>query len=264
MNWYSICCKWVMMTRISINIDIKRVNRWLIWLSAIVLSLGYFREAYVYQYGTGTILKDLGQIALDTENCLSSYYSSILMFIAALLMTVTGQSCADKRWRVQWYVLALVFVLMSIDESVSFHEILISPLRPIFSFSSYLYYAWIVPGAAFVLLFGLAYIPFVFALRPEIRNRVILSGMLFVSGALGMEAIGGHFFSVGGAGNPYYIMSFLIEESLEILGLTLFTTTLLKNLPHHSGGTDEASHAPAPGDYPVAVAAAAEGRTSAI
>ena len=80
------------MTRISMDIDIRRVIRWLVWLSAVVLGLGFMREAYIFQFGTETILKDLGQIALDTENCLGSYYSSVLMIIAALLMTVTGQS----------------------------------------------------------------------------------------------------------------------------------------------------------------------------
>jgi len=250
------------MTRISVDIDIRRVNRWLVWLSAIVLGLGFMREAYVFQFGTETILKDLGQIALDTENCLGSYYSSVLMIIAALLMTVTGQSCGNSRRRVQWYVLAVVFVLMSVDESASFHEGLISPLRPFFSFSSYLHYAWIVPGAAFVLLFGLAYIPFVFALKPEMRIRIIASGMLFVTGALGMEAIGGHFFHIGGVGNPYYIASFLIEETLEIAGLTLFATTLLTNLQRSLDAATAAGHVSGKAGYPLA--AAADGRTSAI
>ncbi|MHA1164456.1 MAG: hypothetical protein ACTSP0_02595 [Alphaproteobacteria bacterium] len=251
------------MTRISMNIDIKRVSRWLIGLSATVLSLGYLREVYVHYFGTGTILKDLGQIALDKENCLAPYYSSILMIIAALLMAVMGQSCDNRRRQVQWYVLAFVFVLMSVDESASFHEVLISPLRPLFSFSSYLHYAWIVPGSIFVLLFGLAYIRFVFAMKPQMRNRIILSGGLFVIGALGMEAIGGHFFSAGGPGNPYYIASFLIEETLEIVGLTLFATTLLKYIPQHVEDTATVKQTSVEMDYPVA-AFAADGRTSAI
>jgi len=250
------------MTRISMDIDIRRVIRWLVWLSAIVLGLGFMREAYIFQFGTETILKDLGQIALNTENCLGSYYSSVLMVIAALLMTITGQSCGNSRRRVQWYVLALVFILMSVDESVSFHEVLISPLRPFFSFSSYLHYAWIVPGSAFVLLFGLAYIPFVFALKPEIRIRIITSGMLYVTGALGMEAIGGHFIHLGGPGNPYYIASFLVEETLEIVGLTLFATTLLTNLQRILDAATAAGHVSGKADYPLA--AAADGRTSAI
>jgi hypothetical protein len=244
------------------DIDIRRVIRWLVWLSAIVLGLGFMREAYIFQFGTETILKDLGQIALDTENCLGSYYSSVLMVIAALLMTITGQSCGNSRRRVQWYVLALVFILMSVDESVSFHEVLISPLRPFFSFSSYLHYAWIVPGSAFVLLFGLAYIPFVLALKPEIRIRIITSGMLYVTGALGMEAIGGHFIHLGGPGNPYYIASFLVEETLEIVGLTLFATTLLTNLQRILDAATAAGHVSGKADYPLA--AAADGRTSAI
>lgn len=246
------------MARISMNIDIKRVSRWLAGLSATVLCLGYIREIYVHYLGTSTILKDLGQIALDKENCLAPYYSSVLMIIAALLMTIMGQSSDNKRRQIQWYVLAFVFVLMSVDESASFHEVMISPLRPLFSFSSYLHYAWIVPGSIFVLLFGLAYIPFVFAMKPQMRNRIILAGGLFVTGALGMEAVGGHFFSAGGPSNPYYIMSFLIEETLEIVGLTILATTLLKYLPQEAAGQVSKGT-----DYPVA-ALAADGRTSAI
>lgn len=223
------------MTRISMNIDIGRLNRWLVWLSATVVVLGIMREVYVYNFGTETFLKDLRQIALDTEHCLGSYYSSVLMLVAALLMAVTGQSCENRRRRKQWFLLALIFVFMSVDESVSFHEVMINPLRPFFTFSSYLHYAWIVPGALFVLIVGLAYIPFVFALEPDIRNRIILSGLLYVTGALGMEAIGGHFISIGGEDHPYYIMAFIIEESLEVMGLTLFATALLKNLPQYFG-----------------------------
>lgn len=223
------------MTRVFLNVGIRRLCRWLIWASATVLALGYLRELYVLRFGLETMLKDLRQIALDTEHCLGSYYSSLLMIIAAILMIVLGQKTKTRWRRIQWYVLALIFTAMSFDESISFHEVLIDPLRSVFSFSSYLHFAWIVPGAVFVLAVGLAYIPFVFSMPSNIRNRVIASGALYVTGALGFEAIGGHFNSIGGFDNPYYVMAFLTEESLEIIGLTLFATTLLKYLPWHFG-----------------------------
>jgi hypothetical protein len=223
------------MTRVFLDMGVRRLCHWLVWLSATVLALGYLRELYVLQFGTGTMLKDLRQIALDTEHCLGSYYSSVLMVIAAILMIIIGQKTDTKWRRIQWYVLAVIFTAMSFDESISFHEVLIDPLRSYFSFSSYLHFAWIVPGALFVLAVGLAYIPFVFTMPSNIRNRVITAGALYVTGALGFEAIGGHFNSIGGFESPYYIMAFLAEESLEIVGLTLFATTLLKYLPWHFG-----------------------------
>jgi len=221
------------MTQLTLNIDIRRISRWIVWLSALVLVLGYFREAFVARFGTETIFKDLRHIALDTEHCLGSYYSSVLMIIAAALLSVIGQKAVSQRWRVHWYLLAIVFVFMSLDESVSFHELLIEPLRPALAFSSYLHFAWIVPGALFVLSMGLSYIPFVFALPPRTRNSMIAAGAIYVTGALGFEAIGGHFNAIGGFDDPLYIAAFLVEETLEVLGLTIFAITLLADLPHH-------------------------------
>lgn len=218
------------MTHVSLNLDVARVSRWLVFCSVAVLLLGFFREAYVAQFGLNTALKDLRQIALDTEHCLGSFYSSALMGLSALAITAVAQRDAERWRRVRWSVLAVIFVVMSIDETVSFHEVLIEPLRPAFSFSSYLHFAWIVPGALFVLAVGLAYLPFVFALPARTRNRIILAGLLYVGGALGLEAVGGHFHAQGGFDHPLYTAAFLAEETLEIAGLTLFATTLLDML----------------------------------
>lgn len=219
------------MSRVVLEMNVDRVGRWLVWLSMLVLSLGLFREIYIEMLGYETALKDLRQIALDTEHCLGSFYSSALMGLSALLMTAIGQR-ERVGWRaVRWYVLAVIFALMALDESVSFHEVLIEPLRPLFSFSGFLHFAWIVPGALFTLVVGLAYIPFVFSFEPVVRKRIIAAGTMYVTGALGFEAIGGYFNSIGGFEHPLYTAAFLVEESLEILGLTLFATTLLKLVP---------------------------------
>lgn len=230
------------MTRVSMNIDTARVIHCLIGLSAVVLLLGFFREAYVAIFGIETFLKDLRQIALDTEHCIGSFYSSVLMGIAALLMTVIGQHEERKRTRYRWFFLAFIFVVMSLDESVSFHEVLINPLRPVFGFSSFLHFAWVVPGTLFVAAMGLVYTPFVFAMEKSTRNGVILAGVLYVSGALGLEAVGGHFHSIGGNTHPYYIAASMIEEMLEIVGLTLFATVLLQAV----AALGRASESPAP------------------
>lgn len=230
------------MTRVSMNIDTTRVTQWLIGLSAVVLLLGFAREAYVALFGIETLLKDLRQIALDTEHCIGSFYSSVLMGISALLMVVIGQHDERKMTRLRWFFLAFIFVLMSLDESVSFHEVLINPLRSIFGFSSFLHFAWIVPGALFVLAMGLFYTPFVFAMEKSTRNGIILAGLLYVSGALGLEAVGGHFHFIGGDTHPYYIAASMIEELLEIVGLTLFAAVLLRAV----AGLTRVSENPAP------------------
>lgn len=231
----------VNMTRVNLNLDIKALIRWLVGISVAVLFLGYFREVYVALFGLDTPLKDLRQIALDTEHCLGSFHSSALMGVSTVLMVILGQQ-QEKRWlRLKWFFLAFVFAFMSLDESVSFHEVLINPLRPVFAFSDYLHFAWIVPGAFFVLAMGLAYLPFVMAMETATRNRIMLAGGIYVTGALGLEAIGGHFHAMGGFDHPAYIAAFMVEETLETIGLTLFATTLLNMISETFPRTERTS-----------------------
>ena len=62
---------------------------------------------------------------------------------------------------------------------------------------------------------------------------MIAAGTVYVTGALGFEAIGGHFVSGEGFASNGYIFAFLVEETLEIAGLTLFLITLLAALPNY-------------------------------
>ena len=57
----------------------------------------------------------------------------------------------------QWWTrLALVFVYLSLDEALSFHERLNRPVRDLLDTSGALYYAWVIPYALFAL--GLLFI----------------------------------------------------------------------------------------------------------
>jgi len=222
------------LNNISIQVSIRHVVWVVILLSATVVALGIAREIYVALYGLETPLRDLRHIALDTEHCLGSWYSSLLMVAIALLLAATAQRPGEQRWHRHRYVLAAIFMLMSLDESVSFHELLIKPLQPLVAEYSYLHFAWIIPGSLFVILMGLAYLPFVLARPPAIRLGMIAAGTAYVAGALGMEAIGGHFVAEGGFEAEGYIAAFLVEESLEIAGLTLFLITLLHEIAARS------------------------------
>ena len=215
-------------TTISVRLNAGMVTGLVLAMSLVVLTLGGFRDWYVFSFGTETALEDLRQIALDSEHCLGSYYSALLMVGAAIMMGINGQAVGPSaRWRTHWRLLALVFLLMSIDESVSFHEVLIDPLRQMFGFSGFLTFAWIVPGAIFVLLFGASYARFMLALEDPLRLYIVLAGAIYVGGALGFEAVSGHFYAVGGSESLPYILAAFVEESLEIAGLTVLVLGLL-------------------------------------
>ena len=54
-----------------------------------------------------------------------------------------------------------------------------------------------------------------------------LAGGLFVTGALGIEILGGHYYDLSGKDSPTYRTLITIEETLEMLGVVVFVHALL-------------------------------------
>ncbi|PHP64547.1 hypothetical protein CSC94_23865 [Zhengella mangrovi] len=126
--------------------------------------------------------------------------------------------------------LAFIFVCLSIDEAASFHEILAEPLRNMLGTSGILYFAWVIPGAAFALAVAIVFIPFLCSLPLATALRFVASGAIYVGGALGMELVGGYLADNGLLGSPLYMIVSTIEESMEMVGMALFFSAALDHL----------------------------------
>lgn len=200
--------------------------------SAGIFGLGLLRELVVPVIGTETLLLDLRHIWLDAERSLPAWYSSLLLFTSALLLFAIARLTGRQRERdvSRWYLLSLVFLLMSIDEIAGFHEALIEPLRDRFGLSGILHYAWVIPGSAAVIALGAFFVPFLFRLPRATGIRFALAGAIYVGGALGLEFVGGYFMSGYGPSAVGYIAASTIEEGMELAGLTLFVVALLRHL----------------------------------
>ena len=70
-------------------------------------------------------------IELDKEHNIPSLFSTLLLLSAGLLLALiaTIERRRQARDAAKWAVLAVGFLLMAIDESISFHEGLIRPMR---------------------------------------------------------------------------------------------------------------------------------------
>lgn len=196
-------------------------------LTAGVILLGILRELFVAAYGTGTALRELRPIALDMEQCLAAWYSSALMLVASMLLYLAGASA--RGGRAGWYGLAAIFLLMSVDETISGHEILVEPMRGLVDAGGVFHFAWVIPGLVFVACAGLLFIPFLLALPRRTAAGFVLAGALFVGGALGMEMVGGLLVTTEGF-TARYMAAAILEESLEMIGLTVFLFTLADHL----------------------------------
>ena len=213
------------------------INRIQIIMSGIVTVVGLLSvPMQLIEYKLETISRSLSDIArrfiVDTEGSVPAWYSSVLLLVASALLAVVATVAFNQqdRWWKHWVALSTMFCLLSIDEAFSFHESLILPLQTHFGAHGFFYFAWVIPGAFFVGAVGLMFLKFVLNLDTPTRNRFIIAGSVFVGRALGMECVGGAFIDACGGKHILYILASSIEETLEMLGVTLFIIAILKHL----------------------------------
>ena len=175
---------------------------------------------------------------LDSENNIPTWYSSItLLMCAGLLGLIAYQKQQQHdRFMMHWRVLAIIFLWISIDEASSVHELLIQ-LNSLLGTSGFLLFAWVIPGMILLVLFGCAYWTFWTALSLKVKRLFLLAFVLYVSGGLVMEMIGGQYIEVfavtvpisnysGWAGMGMALI-LACEELLEMAGVAVFIYALL-------------------------------------
>jgi hypothetical protein len=115
---------------------------------------------------------------------------------------------------------------VAIDEAVAIHEYFTEVFRNSLNLSGYLYYAWVIPYGIGVLALAFAYIPFFLKLDLRMFKLMMLSGAVFITGAIGLELIGGKWF-VEGSPKLTLMILYTVEELLEMVGVSIFIYSLL-------------------------------------
>lgn len=170
----------------------------------------------------------VGLFSLSYEGNLPTWYSSALLLACAVTLGAIAPAAPDGQGR-YWSLLAAVFGYLSIDEAVGLHE----QLNELVHLGGPLYFGWILPAGVAVALLGAAYLRFLLRLPPETRRRFLLAGALYVGGALLMEIPLGLWTEAHGDGDLGYALIDFVEESLEMIGATLFLLALLRHAAQH-------------------------------
>ncbi len=112
----------------------------------------YFDDSYEWLYFFG----------LSYEQNLPTWYSASLLLLCAVQLTLAALDATQRKasYRVHWWLLALVFFYISLDEAATIHE----DLSRLFDFGGVLYFGWVVPAAVVVILMGIVYLPFLWHL----------------------------------------------------------------------------------------------------
>lgn len=168
--------------------------------------------------------------SLDDEGNVPTWYSSITLFVCSLLLAIIAYSKKKEKdlYLLHWSLLSIIFIFLSIDESACIHELVMIHIKSYIDLSGIFYFSWVIIGIPLVLIFIVLFRKFVIDLPIKNRFQFILSGILFLSGALGMELIDGWYLaSIDGTVNFTYMMLTTLEETLEMVGSAVFIYSLL-------------------------------------
>lgn len=156
----------------------------------------------------------------DHEWNLPTWFSVLLFVQASLLCLISRRREAGSFF---WGILAVVFLVLSADEMTSLHEKLIAPVRDSLGVSGFLHFAWIIPGVLFVLILAVLGANWLRNLPDRTRRGFMVSAVMYLSGVLLLEAVGGWYYGDDPARfDTVYWLITTAEESLEMLGLIVF------------------------------------------
>lgn len=203
---------------------------------ALLIAAGVAVEILRVFYGHERILGLHKQFHLDSENNIPTYFSTVGLLACAVVLTLLAavhRNRQDPPGRF-FAVLAVTFVLLSLDEAASFHEMLFRPMKYIFHADGFLYFAWVIPGVVFAGGVAVWSWNSLRKLPSDTRFAILTAGAAYCAGALGVEMIAGQYLTATHTEaimktNKDFVYSFLAiaEESLEMIGIVLFLRALL-------------------------------------
>lgn len=175
----------------------------------------------------GQIERIMQLLDVGLEANIPTWFSSGLFLLCAGLIAAIAAAKSPGNYQRHWWAMAIVFVLLSADEAAALNDGLTSLLHNALDTSGFLALAWVITAILFVVIFVLAYIPFLRALPQRARRLFILARGLFVFGAVGLEMVGAYYSGLEQANDLIFAAIWITEEFLEMLGVSLFVYALL-------------------------------------
>ena len=167
---------------------------------------------------------------VNNEANIPTWYSTVALLLCVLLLALIAifKQQQKDRFTNHWRGLALLFLLLSLDEAASLHEKLNPLMRSLLNVNENLLFLWVIPGVAFVSAIALVYWRFLIGLPPQMRKLIFFSAALYLSGAIGLELITGFVvWNIPGPHQLVLVLTVAIEELLEKLGILIFVRSLL-------------------------------------
>jgi len=173
------------------------------------------------------------RLSVDSELSVPTWLSAFLALVGALLAAVIGRNQTSRRPQIMWYGLALLMVIVSLDEVAALHELLLQGLHILADFGegqTLLGNAWLLV-LPFIIALGV--VAAVFArqqLPTSTLRRLAVAAGIYLSGALVVEYLS---IPVDKSSLVYLLGMVVLEEALEFIGLWLVIRTGLLHIAEH-------------------------------
>jgi hypothetical protein len=228
------------MTEISIKIKVPAYIRTLA-IAALILQIISFSTRFIVYFTDYKSIKKLGYLIdmlyvnmfyVGFERNVPTAFSAMILIIASvLLFTITALKWRKpKSFYLIWLLLSFGFFYLAMDEAMILHETILGQKEGIIlgrQFSGFLRHAWIIPFLFTIPFLILLFFKFLMHLDHRTRNFFLVSALLFVGGAVGIESIGGYIKDTIGVDNWWYYLEVAVEESFEMAGVITFIYALL-------------------------------------
>lgn len=229
----------------AIGINLRKLAIFEAILVSCIILAGTTANYIITQCGLhpdSAVVKIMYRFDLGHEPSLPQLVSSIGHLGCCFLMSLIGLI----EWKARnpivrsWVFLACVSLYMSIDESIMIHEMIDRPLKEQFGLGHYLFLPWTLVAMLAVVGVGLASIRLLRIVDATTRTLFVVSGIVFVAGAVGMETVAGMIFSKAGSEElgvqtMAHVISQAIEEGLEFSGVAIFFWALVNYLRKRVG-----------------------------
>lgn len=211
------------------NLSPQKITKLLLTIIALLVLFNLGERVIVYRFNATHQEQIISQyFNFDQESNLPTLYSALALGFCSYLLAIinTFQKARQSKYAKYWKALSLIFLGLAIDETCSLHELSIPLLRGAINAQGILYFTWVIPAFFLLIIFLIAFRRFIISLPTKTKTLFLLAGIVYVSGALGMELIGGYLADSSGY-NTVYGMASSVEELLEMLGIVIFIHGLL-------------------------------------
>jgi len=209
-----------------INLSIKKFIKYLIITLCVLIFLSVFFSFVRQFYLDNLAINNLNELFnTNVEANIPTFFTVCLILINSVILLVVAKNDVKTK-SFYWYFWSALFFFLAIDELAQIHEkasILIVQDK---AFSAILPQGWVSLWFIFVVIVSIISIKFLLSLPKNTRNQIIVAGLIYITGALIFEVIGGHYDN----NKLYHKICTTIEEFLEMGGMIIFISAFLNYL----------------------------------